>query len=259
VVAVPERIRKSERQSAVAGPAVAAVFVLAGAEVLFVQRHVVAGLAVEAALVFVLANVAAVAEGRLFGPLALVPLARLLSFTMPLGKVPPLYWHALIGAPLLPALAVAARAYGWSPSSLGLGRGRLFAQLAIAASGGPLGLAAYAVLRPAPAVPRLDASHVVFGSLTLLVFAAFVEELLFRGLLQQAAVSALGAAGLVLVNVVYAVTAIGSLSAGYAVFAGLMGCWFSIAVGRTRCLWGVIAAHELAVVGLVLVWPIVLR
>ena len=108
-------------------------------------------------------------------------------------------------------------------------------------------------------MPRLDASHVVFGSLTLLVFAAFVEELLFRGLLQQAAVSALGAAGLVLVNVVYAVTAIGSLSAGYAVFAGLMGCWFSIAVGRTRCLWGVIAAHELAVVGLVLVWPIVLR
>ena len=53
-----------------------------------------------------------------------------------LGKVPPLYWHALIGAPLLPALAVAARAYGWSPSSLGLGRGRLFAQLTTHSFGG---------------------------------------------------------------------------------------------------------------------------
>lgn len=260
MVAAPERIRTSERRLAAAAPAIAAVLVLAGAELLFVDRHVLAGLVVDAALVFGLANVAAAGasgEGRLFGLLALVPLARLLSLTMPLGRVPPLYWHALIGAPLLPALAVAVRVYGYSPSSLGLRRGRLVAQLAIAASGGPLGLAAYAILRPAPAVPRLDWSHLVFGSLTLLVFAAFVEELLFRGLLQQAASSVFGAAGVVLVNVVYAVTAVGSFSAGYAVFVGLMGCWFSIAAGRTRCLWGVIAAHALVVIGLVLAWPVV--
>jgi membrane protease YdiL (CAAX protease family) len=261
VVAVPERIRASERELAIAAPAIASVLVLAGAELLFVDRHVLAGLVVEAALVLALVHVAALTtsdEGRLFGLLALVPLARLLSFTMPLGGVQPLYWHALIGAPLLPALVVASRAYGYSPSSLGFRRARPVAQLAIAASGGPLGLAAYAILRPAPAAPTLDRSHLLFGSLTLLVFAAFIEELLFRGLLQQAATSVFGAAGIVVVNLVYAVTAIGSLSAGYAVFAGLTGCWFSIAARRSRCLWGVIAAHALAVVGLVLVWPSVL-
>jgi membrane protease YdiL (CAAX protease family) len=160
--------------------------------------------------------------------------------------------------PLLPAVVVAARAYGYSPSSLGFRRARPVAQLAIAASGAPLGLAAYAILRPAPPVPTLDRSHLLFGSLTLLVFAAFVEELLFRGLLQQAATRVFGAAGIVVVNLVYAVTAIGSLSAGYAIFVGLTGLWFSIVAGRSRCLWGVIAAHALAVVGLVLVWPSVL-
>ncbi len=118
-------------------------------------------------------------------------------------------------------------------------------------------MAAYAILRPAP-VASLDWSHLLVGSLTLLVFAAFVEELLFRGLLQQAAVRVFGTTGALLVNVVFAVTAIGSLSAGYALFVGLMGGWFSFAVGRTRCLWGVIGAHALAAVGLILVWPVVL-
>jgi membrane protease YdiL (CAAX protease family) len=262
VVAAPERIRTSGRPLPVVVPAIAAVLVLAGAELLFVDRNVLLGLVVDAALALGLANLAAatslVGAGRLFGVLALVPVARLLSFTMPLGTVPPLYWHALVGAPLLPALALAARAYGFSSSSLGLRRGRLVAQLAIGASGVPLGMAAYAILRPAPVTSGLDWSHLLFGSLTLLVFAAFVEELLFRGLLQQAAVGAFGAAGAVLVNVVFAVTAIGSLSAGYALFLGLVGGWFSLAVGRSRCLWGAIGAHALAAVGLVLVWPALL-
>jgi len=262
VVAAPERISTSERALAVTVvSAIAAVLVLAGAELLFVERHVLPGLVVDAALALGLANLAAatspVGEGRLFGVLALVPLARLLSFTMPLGQVPPLYWHALVGAPLLPALALAARAYGFSSASLGLRRAGVVRQFLIAATGVPLGMAAYAILRPAP-VASLDWSHLLVGSLTLLVFAAFVEELLFRGLLQQAAVRVFGTTGALLVNVVFAVTAIGSLSAGYALFVGLMGGWFSFAVGRTRCLWGVIGAHALAAVGLILVWPVVL-
>jgi uncharacterized protein len=260
VVAVPERIRTSERELAIAAPAIAAVFVLAGAELLFVERHVLAGLVVEAAFVLALANVAALAAaggGRLFGLLALVPLARLLSFTMPLGGVQPLYWHALIGAPLLPALALAVRAHGFPYGALPLARGALARQVAIAATGVPIGLAGYEVLQPAPVVRRLDASHLLFGSLTLLVFAAFVEELLFRGLLQRAACSAFGWAGAVFVNIVFAVSAIGSLSVGYALFAAAMGGWFSFAVERSRCLWGVVAAHALAAIGLVLVWPFV--
>jgi membrane protease YdiL (CAAX protease family) len=255
VVAVPERLAMSERHLPVVA-ATSAVLTLLGAELLFVDRHVLAGLVVDAALVLALANVAAAGEARLFGVLALVPLARLLSFTMPLGHVPPLYWHALVGAPLLPVLALAARAYGFSLSSLGLRRGGLVAQLAIAASGVPLGIAAYLILRPPPVA--LDWSHLLFGSLTLVVFAAFVEELLFRGLLQRAAIDTFGAVGAVFVNVVFAVTAIGSLSAGYAFFVGLEGGWFSFAAGRSRCLWGVIGAHALAAVGLVLVWPVVL-
>jgi uncharacterized protein len=257
VLAAPQRLAASERQLVVAAAATA-VLALAGAELLFVERHVLAGLVLDAGLVLVLANLAAAGEAQLFGVLALVPLARLLSFTMPFGDVPRLYWPALVGAPLLPALALAARGYGFSLSSLGLRRGGLAAQLAIAATGVPLGIAGYAILRPPPVVARLDWSHLLFGSLTLLVFAAFVEELLFRGLLQRGAVGTFGAVGVVFVNVLFAVTAIGSLSAGYAVFAGLEGGWFSVAVSRSRCLWGVIGAHALAAVGLVLVWPAVL-
>jgi membrane protease YdiL (CAAX protease family) len=259
MVAASEPARASERGIVLPAVAATAVVVLALGELLFVDGHTLAGLVVDAALVLGLANVAAATSaiegGRLFGILALAPLARLLVFTMPLGNVPPLYWHALVGAPLLPALALAPRAFGFSYAALGLRRGGLAGQLLIAATGVPLSVAAYEILRPAPIVPHFDRSRLLLGSLTLVVFAAVAEELFFRGLLQQAAAGVFGTAGVAFVNVVFAVTAIGSRSVWYALFAGLMGGWFSFAVDRSRCLWGVIGAHALVAIGLVLVWP----
>jgi hypothetical protein len=206
-------------------------------ELLVADGHLLAAAVVDAALVLALAQRLELAA------LALVPLARLLSLVAPLGDVAPAYWNAIAAVPLGVALVTTTRALGLTRAQLGLVRAALGPQLAIAATGVPLGLLAYLALRPAAplAAPAVAA----------IVGAAVVEEVLFRGTLQQAS-------GAVVSAVAYAVLAIAGGSAAYVAVAALAGAWFSYAVARRRCLWGVLGAHALAAAGAAVVWPIVL-
>src|SRR5215212_3244527 len=46
---------------------------------------------------------------RIYPVLALLPLLRILSYTMPIKQVPQLYWYALVGLPLLVGAGLTAR------------------------------------------------------------------------------------------------------------------------------------------------------
>ena len=116
-------------------------------------------------------------------------------------------------------------------------------------------LFAYLILRPRPLVSPLTWHSLLLSTIVLLVFAALIEELIFRWLLQDVAVRLLGPPGLVLANALYASTYAGSLSAGFALFMGAVGLAFAVAVRRTGLLWGVVAAHALLDLGLLVIWP----
>jgi membrane protease YdiL (CAAX protease family) len=256
VIAAERRIDKDERALVLGLPAIIALLALA--EALLVAGTIFPVVLIEAGLVFALAGFASTTsdpgQGRLFGLLSLLPLGRLLSVAMSPGDVSPLYRHALIGAPLLVALVLAGRAYDFSCASLGLRRSSVRGQLGILATGVPLGLTAYAILRPAPFSDN-GWLQVSLRCLTLLVFVAFLEEFYFRGLLQRAAIDLFGGAGTILAGVMFTLTAIGSMSLGYVAFAAVMGGWFSFAVDRSRCLWGAVGAHALVIAGALLLWP----
>lgn len=245
------------------GRALVLVYVAAliGAEVVAVVVGAVPGAVCHAVVLLLLLNTYAVAPdrpaGRLLALLALVPLLRLLSLGMPNRHLAEIWWYEMVGAPLMLGAVLVGRLVPTAWPDLSLGRAQLLAQAAIALAGAPLGLAAYEILTPAPLISPLTVPTFLGGALILTVFSAFLEELVFRGLLQHGARELFGRPGLVIVSVLYASLYVGSLSVPYVALVGAVGLMFAVAVERTGILWGAVGAHALMSIGLLMVWPTV--
>lgn len=194
---------------------------------------------------------------RILPVLALVPLLSILGLALPLKQVPQIYWYAMIGVPFLVAIALTARLLGLSTARLGLRPRSWLLQLLIACSGLPLSMAAFRLSPLKPLITTLGWRDVVIGVVILIVFTAFAEEMLFRGLLQQVAGELFGSSGVLWSSCFFAIAYIGSRSPSYILFIGLVGLFFSWCVRRTGSIWGVILAHGLINVGMVFVWPFV--
>ena len=187
--------------------------------------------------------------------LSLLPIMRLLSFTLPAKRLEEVAWYELIGAPILAVLAVLCRV---DPD---LGRllrnpGRMLVQGAIALTGVPLGLAGYLITREAALDAGSPALTYVLGPLVLIVFAAFTEELLFRGAL-MVALERIGGQWMALAcsALMFAAFHLDGGHLAYVPFAAGYGFAFGVAVRRTGSLTGVAAAHGLLNVGMIILWP----
>jgi hypothetical protein len=92
----------------------------------------------------------------------------------------------------------------------------------------------------------------------LLIFTGFIEELLFRGLIQKAAIDLLGArGGILLVSLVFGVFHFGWGSPLDVAYVGLVGLFFGWVVWRTGSILGVTLAHGLANIMWLIVLPII--
>lgn len=193
---------------------------------------------------------------RLYLILALAPLVRLLSLSMPLLQFELTNWYMLIGLPLLAAAFIAMRQSDYKPAQVGLVLGRKWGlQMLVAVSGLGLGYLEYLILRPEPLVESLTWVQLWYPALVLLVFTGFLEEWIFRGLLQQAALQGLGRWGLVYTAAVFAVLHIGYQSGMDILFVFLVGLFFSLVVQRSGSIWGVTLAHGLTNIALFLIFP----
>jgi CAAX protease family protein len=224
-----------------------------------------AGLALHGVILCVLLTHAALADKRvgrrfLFG-LALAPLIRLLSLSMPLVKFPFVYWYLVVGAPLFLAAFVAARVSGLQRGMLGLNArqllhsGRLPIQGLVGLSGLGLGYLEYWILTPDPLASALRLDLIWMPALILLVFTGFLEELIFRGLMQYSALRALGLRGLYYVAAVFAVLHIGYRSIPDLIFVFAVAVYFGWVVQRSGTILGVTLAHGLTNIGLFLIFP----
>jgi membrane protease YdiL (CAAX protease family) len=197
------------------------------------------------------------ARRELFWTLTLAPVIRIASLSLPLGRLPLLAWYPLIGVPIFAAAFVTARRLGYTRTQIGLtvSLSQLPLHLALTAMGCVLGLGEYLIFRPAPLAEHFTVEAIWQPALTLLIFTGFEEELIFRGLMQRAALRALGRWGLVYVSLVFAVLHIGYLSVLDLVFVFLVGMLFSVITLRTRSLFGVTLAHGAINAGLFLIYP----
>lgn len=139
---------------------------------------------------------------------ALAPLIRISSLTLPLHQFPPLYWYAIISIPIFASTFVAARMMGYSMADVGLTitPRSLVATAILAPVGALLGLGEYVILHPEPLSRELSLASLWLPALILSVSTGLEEELLFRGLLQKAAVESIGpTVGLIIVSLLFAV------------------------------------------------------
>jgi hypothetical protein len=196
---------------------------------------------------------------RLIFSLTLAPLIRLVSLSLPLVNFPFVYWYMIVGAPLLLAAFVAARVVRVNRKMAGLVLGRRwFIQIPIGLAGLGLGYLEYLILRPEPLIPEFNWTQVLVPALVLLVFTGFLEEYIFRGVMQYTAQRSLGWFGLVYISALFAALHIGYKSLLDLAFVFVVAMFFSWAAHKTSSLLGVTLAHGLTNIGLFLIFPFII-
>jgi hypothetical protein len=221
------------------------------------------GLAVHGALLVALLGLAATAKfahwWRLLLAMALPPLLRLLSLSLPLYAFPQIYWYLIIGVPVFFACGMVVRLGNSTREDLGLRLSlrTLPLQLLVGLTGILIGYAEYMLLRPAPLVTALSIEQLWLPALILAFFTGFLEEFLFRGVLQSAAIERLGrVTGVVGVAALFAIFHFGTQSPAAIGLIFVVGLYFGAALLYTRSLIGVTLAHALANISLLLVLPL---
>ncbi|MCE5257569.1 MAG: CPBP family intramembrane metalloprotease [Chloroflexi bacterium] len=238
------------------------LLLLTVAELLVAINQPLAGLIVHGAtLVALLLQAALINQPELrnfFLALTLAPLIRLISLLMPLKLFATVYWYLIVAVPLFAAAFLAARTAGITRQMIGLVRSPLWPQLLISLSGFALGYVEYQILRPAPLVSALRLELIWLPALILVVATGFLEELIFRGLMQSAATPPLGHYAIPYIAAVFAVLHLSYRSAWDFLFVFGVALLFGYLVQRTHSILGVTLAHGLINVMLYLIFPFIL-
>jgi hypothetical protein len=118
------------------------------------------------------------------------------------------------------------------------------------------GLLEYFILAPEPMVAELSWQTALLPALILILSTGFVEELIFRGILQRAAVESFGGWGIVYISSLFAILHIGFLSWVDVVFVFAIAMFFGWVVKKTGSLLGVTLSHGLTNIILFIVAPL---
>lgn len=209
-------------------------------------------------LIALILHSASVSEHRyqqLVLSLALVPLVRIMSLSMPLAGIPQIWWYPIIYAPLLAAAIAVIRLTGYRLKDVGLTVRLLPVQLAVALSGFLFGVAEYFILAPESMATEFTWPEIWLPALLLLVCTGFVEEFIFRGVLQRTALEAFGGWGIVYVSLLFAILHMGFLSWIDVAFVFVVALFFGWVVKKTGSLLGVTLAHGITNISLYLILP----
>jgi uncharacterized protein len=194
---------------------------------------------------------------RLLPAVALVPLLRLLSLTLPVPSFAPITWIAILAPPTLLAVIASARLAHMDVGQMAIARlSRDRVSLGVVAASLPVGvvlglLADFELGVPAgsPILAGLAAGVLVGG-------AAIPEELIFRGLLQPLLGDVIGDAAPFVVAGAFAATYIGAQSTEVLVIMAVVGLAYGLEVRRSRSLWPAIVGHSVLLLSAVFLAPV---
>lgn len=196
-------------------------------------------------------------DSGFFLALSLAPLIRVVSLSLPLASLPKYTWHSISGAIMFGAAWILIRVHGLGLREVGLTFRRPLTQLALGLTGIPFGLLEYLILRPEPLAQELSLEGCILLALALIFFTGFVEELIFRGIMQGIAVKMVGwKAGLLGVSTIFASLHLGWLSILDMVFVFSVGLIFGYTVLKTGSIIGASISHGLTNVVLFIAAPL---
>jgi len=237
----------------------------AAAELLVTYGNPIAGIVLHAVILTSLIAAAGLgtdvaqpsANNRLLYSLTLVPLIRILSLSMPLARFDPAVWYVMAGLPVFLAALVIMGPLRLRPAAIGLRPSWSPLQPSVAVLGFALGFFEYQILRPKPLIEDLTLSSFVLPALILLIATGFLEEFLFRGILQTTASPVLGRFAVPYVSVVFAILHIGYRSAADVAFVLAIALIYGWVVRRTGSIMGVSMSHGITNIMLFLVVPFI--
>ncbi len=195
--------------------------------------------------------------------LALVPLVRIISLSVPLAGIPQLLLYPIVYVPLLVSALVVVRILGYGRNEVGLNFKLPPVQLGVVLSGLLFGWLEYQILRPEAMVAQFTWLEVLPMALILLVFTGFAEEFIFRGVLQRSAVEMFGGwRGIIYISLLFAVlhlihypaVGLGRILMDIT-FVFVVAIFFGWAVKKTGSLFGVTLAHGITNIVLFLIAP----
>jgi membrane protease YdiL (CAAX protease family) len=207
------------------------------AEVLTTLRAHFVGLTLHSMILFVLLVHGALEENlryrRFYLSLSLAPLMRVLSLSLPLSGRPLVEWFFWIGLLVYVGIFFTMRITEISPRRIGVNLGNLPIQLLIGLIGIPLGVIEYFILKSKPLVPEFNLEAMLLPALVLIIFTGVLEEVLFRGLIQQIGIACYGRFGITYSALLFAVLHVGYGSVADVVFVLLVAFLFGLITHRT--------------------------
>ncbi|OQY45700.1 MAG: hypothetical protein B6242_09680 [Anaerolineaceae bacterium 4572_78] len=192
---------------------------------------------------------------RLLLVLTIAPLIRILSFTLPFGAFSAVNGYLVTAIPLGIAAFWIMYTLKLSKRAIGFNWHNLHWQVLIGLTGIIIGGIEYYILKPQPIVETSNWFSVILAVLILFMATGFVEEFIFRGLLQRVAVDTLGNSGIVFVALLFTFFHIGYKSLAILALIFAVALYFGIVVSQTRSILGVILAHGTTNITLFLVLP----
>jgi membrane protease YdiL (CAAX protease family) len=178
--------------------------------------------------------------------LTFVPLIRVISLSLPLTTIPRVYWYFVVSIPLFAAIIVALRSLGIRLRLRPISLRSLPSQLAFALSGLLFGYIEFLILRPDPLITDYNWTNFAIAAGILFVSTGLLEEVIFRGIMQQTSIEQLGRwPGILYAATIFAILHIGYQSILDVLFVLLIGIIFGWYVSRTRNLLGVTLSHGL--------------
>jgi membrane protease YdiL (CAAX protease family) len=199
--------------------------------------------------------------------LSLAPLIRILDMSIPKDVIlsvieneAQMIWvaYSVVGFLLFVSAFVTIRITNLDPKRVGFSFGKLHHQVGFGLVGIPLGFIEYLILKPAPQVASFSIHDIWLPIVVITLFTGVLEEVIFRGILQQVAIANYGRFGFTFVSLVFAVLHLGYQSVLDVFFVFFVAMIFSWYVNKTNSLLGVSIAHSITNIGLLIIFPNIL-
>lgn len=179
--------------------------------------------------------------------LMLLPLLRLINFSMPVFSEMVLYRYFYIYIPLFIPIFLIIRHQSFSPVQLGLSFKRIILYLPLSLVVGLLiAEAEYFIMSTGPVVPNMSFYNMVDVALIMIFCVGLVEELVFRSILQTRLEGVFGSAvGLIVTSLLFGIMSSGYGTVSEILFASVVGLMLGYMFSKTHSLPLVALTHGL--------------